>query len=284
MTTVGEVFDELVNELTPMYEMREATNIVRILFQEKLKMSRVDLAMHQSSNLNDKDKKQIFQVAEKLLEGQPVQYVLGKVDFLNCTLRVNKNVLIPRPETEELAQWVISENNSPELYLLDVGTGSGCIAISMAKNIAESFVTAIDISQPALELARINAITNATNIDFQNFDILNEEIWKKLDEFDVIVSNPPYVCEKEKEKMHVNVLEHEPHNALFVPDNDPLLFYRKISDMALKRLCKGGRIYFEINEAYAKEVKELLEKKGFSEVMIRQDMNNKDRFVKATLK
>ncbi|RYD71234.1 MAG: peptide chain release factor N(5)-glutamine methyltransferase [Sphingobacteriales bacterium] len=284
MTTVGKLFNELVGELEELYTPEEAINIMRIVFQEKLGLSRVDMALQNEQTIDDKSRKLIFQIAEKLIEGQPVQQLLGSVHFLTAKLRINKNVLIPRPETEELVDIIIKENREEEdLQILDIGTGSGCIAIALANGL-DSSVKALDISQPALELARINAIANNAAVDFLNLDILIEENWKKLKTFDIIVSNPPYVLETEKAHMHVNILNHEPHVALFVPEDDPLLFYEKISDMALKHLSKRGILYFEINARFGQETKRMLLDKGFAEVTLRKDMNGKDRFIKACLK
>jgi release factor glutamine methyltransferase len=284
MTTAAKLFEELVGELGELYSQEEAINIMRLVFQEKLGLTRVDMALNNSKELDEKNRKLIFQIAEKLLEGQPVQQLLGSVQFLNCKLRINKNVLIPRPETEELVQWVVNENkNEEELDVVDVGTGSGCIAIALYNNLTDAKVKAIDVSQSALELAQINAIANNAAVDFYNLDILNEDNWKKLKSFDIIISNPPYVLESEKGAMHKNVLNYEPHLALFVPEERPLLFYEKIADMALKHLNKGGKLYFEINTAFGKEVKNMLLKRGFKDVVIRKDINDKDRFVKASI-
>jgi release factor glutamine methyltransferase len=208
---------------------------------------------------------------------------MGYTHFYGNRLRINKNVLIPRPETEELVQWIIKENKQPDLEILDVGTGSGCIAIALASKLENAQIMGIDISQPALELAQINSIANNAYIDLMNLDILNEDNWKKLAYFDIIVSNPPYVTEKEKSGMHINVLNYEPNLALFVPDENPLLFYEKISEMALKHLRTGGKLYFEINAEYGKQVKKLLQNKGFKEVALKKDINDRDRFVRAVL-
>ncbi|MGZ5245350.1 MAG: N5-glutamine methyltransferase family protein, partial [Bacteroidia bacterium] len=181
MTTVGKLFNELVGELEELYSQEEAINIMRIVFQEKLGLSRADMALQNEQTIDDKSRKLIFQIAEKLIEGQPVQQLLGSVRFLNAKLRINKNVLIPRPETEELVDIIIKENREEEdLAVLDIGTGSGCIAISLANSLEGSLVKGLDISQPALELARINAIANNAAVDFMNLDILEEDNWKKL--------------------------------------------------------------------------------------------------------
>jgi release factor glutamine methyltransferase len=282
MTTVGQLFDELVTELGEMYPHDEAANIMRLVFQEKLGLSRVQLALQKQFELDDKNRKLVFQIAEKLMEGHPVQQLIGSVHFLNARLRINKNVLIPRPETEELVQWVIQENKEKqEIMVLDIGTGSGCIAISVAQALHESFVSALDISQPAIELARINAIANNAQVDFINMDVLQEDNWKRLKFFDVMVSNPPYIRESEKSEMHINVVNHEPHEALFVSDEKPLLFYERIGEMGTRHLARSGRLYFEINEAFGPEVKKFLKNKGYKEIKLRKDINGKDRMVRA---
>jgi release factor glutamine methyltransferase len=283
MTTVSKLFNDLVSELTELYSKEEAVNIMRMVFQEKLGLSRMDMAMEQMKEIDEKSEKLIFNIAEKLIEGEPVQQLMGYTHFYGYKLRLNKHVLIPRPETEELVHWIIQENKGEEPDVLDVGTGSGCIAIALSRGLENPAVKAVDISQQALELAQINSIANNAGLDLMNLDILVEVNWKKLADFDIIVSNPPYVTEGEKSAMHINVLNHEPHLALFVPDQDPLIFYKKISEMAIKHLKKDGRLYFEINAAYGKQVKKLLKDKGFSDIVIRKDLNDKDRFVRAML-
>ncbi|MDQ3072363.1 MAG: peptide chain release factor N(5)-glutamine methyltransferase [Bacteroidota bacterium] len=279
--TIGTLYDELVVELQSIYPLHEATNIMRLVFQDKLNTDRMGFVLQKERELEINTDKQLRGVAEKLLKGQPVQQIIGKVHFLDCPLRINHNVLIPRPETEELAQMIVKDFHDKEPFILDVGTGSGCLAISLARNIPDSTVTAIDISQPALELARINGIANNVHIDFQNLDIREEESWKRFGEYDVIVSNPPYIPESEKTELHDNVLRHEPHVALFVPDDDPILFYKKISDLALKKLVKGGHLYFETHVNYAKAVKKMLNAKPFDSVKLSKDMNGRQRFIRA---
>jgi release factor glutamine methyltransferase len=284
MTTASKLFEELVTELGELYSKEEAINIMRMVFQEKLGLSRVDMALNTKKEIDAKSHKLIFQIAEKLLEGQPVQQLLGSAYFHNIKLRINKHVLIPRPETEELVQWIIDDNKATEeLQVLDVGTGSGCIAIALAISLMNAQVKGIDISQHALELAQINSIANNAYVDLANLDILNDDNWKKLKTFDIIASNPPYVLEREKADMHINVLNHEPHLALFVPDENPLLYYDKISDMARSRLSKEGKLYFEINAAYGKQVKKMLVQKGYKDVILKKDINDRDRFVRAVL-
>jgi release factor glutamine methyltransferase len=281
MATTAQLFENSVLELSELYDTEEAKSIMRLVFQEKLGINRIDLALNNHKEVDTKNLKGIYQIIEKLAKGAPVQQILGTTNFYNIRLRVNKSVLIPRPETEELVQWILKDNTAEELEVLDVGTGSGCIAIALALGLPLSHVTGVDISQQALELAQINSISNNAYIDLMNLDILQEDNWKKLKYFDIIVSNPPYVLESEKEEMHINVLDHEPHVALFVPDEDPLLFYEKIAEMALKHFVKGGKLYFEINAAYGKQVKKMLTAKGYKDVMIKKDINDRNRFVKA---
>ncbi len=283
MATLEHVFEELSSELENLYPKQEAVNITRLVFQETLGLDRIALVMQKGNELEAAVQQQVNVITEKLLKGQPVQQLLGKVRFLDCHLRINKNVLIPRPETEELAQEIIREHFDKERFVLDIGTGSGCIAIALAKHLPESSVTAIDISQPALEIARINSIANNAHIDFQIIDVLKDENWKRLSEYDIIVSNPPYIPQSEKDEMHENVVKHEPHIALFVPDEDPLIFYRKIAELALKKLSKNGVLYFETHANYGKAVKKMLENKGFSSVKLKKDINGKPRFIRAMM-
>jgi release factor glutamine methyltransferase len=226
---------------------------------------------------------EIDHIISELKLNKPIQYIVGRTEFYNLNFYITAGVLIPRPETEELVNLIINENNKGFFKILDIGTGSGCIAISLAKNLPGSVIYATDISDEALSLTRKNCKLN--NIDIQLFqhDILIDN--SPLDEaFDIITSNPPYVRECEKKYMQPNVLEYEPHRALFVPDNDYLLFYRKISDFSVSHLNHNGKIYFEINESFGNEVALLLEEKGFSEISIKKDINNKDRMVRAVLK
>ena len=281
MKSAQLLFRELVTALEGIYDKQEAESIARIVFREKLGLSRIDMALQKEKMLNEDSQNIISNISEKLLKGEPVQQVLGGADFFGLKLRVNSHVLIPRYETEELVQLVIDENKKDGLHILDIGTGSGCIAIALAVHSKNAELTGVDISQKALELAHVNAIANDVTIDLVNLDILNILNWKKLGVFDIIVSNPPYVLESEKSQMHINVLNYEPHQALFVPDHDPLLFYDKISDMALRHLSKNGKLYFEINEAYGNNIKQMLEDKGFKHVEVINDIHNKNRFVRS---
>lgn len=223
----------------------------------------------------------VFLVKE-LKTGKPIQYILGFANFYDLTLIVNNDVLIPRQETEELLNWILTDyKNKRELNILDIGTGSGCIAIAIKKNLPYCFVQATDDSANALLVAAENARINETQITFTEDDILNPEGGKYADRYDVIVSNPPYVTGSEKYKLHQNVVDHEPHHALFVANENPLLYYDSIAGFAKKHLSESGSLYFEINENFGNEVAGMLTSKGFNDVVIRKDLNGKSRMVKA---
>lgn len=252
--------------------------------------------MNPDRKIDDTKSQLLAQYAQRLSQGEPVQYVLGYEYFMGEKFQVNPDVLIPRPETSELVDWIVENYveksretvEKPVYNILDIGTGSGCIAISLARLINNSTVFAFDISTGALKTAKANAeAQNIKNIQFCQVDILNTEnsaySHPDVDKFDVIVSNPPYVMNNEKKGMDKNVLEHEPHLALFVPDDDPLLFYRVIAKYGKSHLREGGKLYFEINQALGKETCQLLEDSGYSNVELRQDMFGKDRMVSATL-
>jgi release factor glutamine methyltransferase len=231
----------------------------------------------------------LLELAARISKGEPVQYVLGEADFRGMTLKVKPGVLIPRPETEELVNWIVEETSSlkPQASnLLDIGTGSGCIAIALAKKLENAKVEAWDVSEEALQIAQENATRNGVSVKLKKVDVLsnhnlNDNLDLGCDSFNVIVSNPPYICEEEKEGMEKNVLEHEPSVALFVPNEDPLLFYRKIGALALQLLGEGGLLFFEINRRFGKEVVALLQEMGYREVELRQDLFGNDRMVKA---
>ena len=253
----------------------------------------------------------LLELAARVAQGEPVQYVLGEADFCGLTLKVKPGVLIPRPETEELVAWVeenvnantnllpLTSNLSP-FKLLDIGTGSGCIAVALAKKLKEAEVEAWDVSDDALEIARENAKRNGVQVKTSKVDVLdinansNSQLstfnfqlstltshLSPLTSYNIIVSNPPYICEEEKAEMERNVLEHEPELALFVPDDDPLLFYRRIAELGLSLLKENGLLFFEINRRFGEEVVKMLQGKGYREVELRQDMFGNDRMVKA---
>lgn len=227
--------------------------------------------------------KQILTILSELKSYKPIQYILKETTFFNLPFIVNSNVLIPRPETEELVDWIIQENKNKSIRILDIGTGSGCIAISLAKNLPDSIIFACDISVEALNQAQKNSELNSVDINIMQLDILDSNV-QLNEKFDVIVSNPPYITEKEKVLMHKNVLDYEPEQALFVPNENPLVFYEAIINFGLTHLKPKGSIYLEINEAYGKETALLLKKDHFTNTTLKKDINEKDRMLKGTLK
>lgn len=291
---------KLKQSLTPLYDSREVKAIISLLMEEVCGISRVDMIMNPDRILDEKTSAKLDEIASRLAAGEPVQQVLGYEYFLGRKFEVNPDVLIPRPETAELVEWIVKDcglwtvdcefsgTNHPSSIILDIGTGSGCIAISLAALINNSRVFGIDLSTGALITARRNAQNlKISNVEFLQKDILtsqNESFeHPDVDNFDIIVSNPPYIKEQEKAEMSANVLEHEPHMALFVPDDDPLLFYRAIANFGLRNLRRGGRLYFEINAALGPETCSLLEKIGYRNVILKKDINGRDRMIRAEL-
>lgn len=277
--------NQFYEQLRDLYPETEIQSFFNILVEFKLNLTRIEVALKPEYDLKEIDL-DFFEKAVKDLKKQvPIQHIIGETEFYGLTFNVNNNVLIPRPETEELVNWIIDDSKlkiqNSKLKILDIGTGSGCIPISLAKNLPNAEIQAMDISPEALKIAKNNAENNDVTIQFIEIDILNTLTLPST--FDVIVSNPPYVRELEKEKMEDNVLAHEPHLALFVKDENPLLFYNKIADLAKNHLSKNGSIYFEINQYLGKETVELLKSKGFSTIEIKKDVFGVDRMIKATI-
>ncbi|TRW23265.1 peptide chain release factor N(5)-glutamine methyltransferase [Flavobacterium zepuense] len=267
-----------LEKLTPLYDAMEAESFFHIALEELKGWRRVDLALNPDAGLSASEIKKWNDVLHQLEMQKPIQYIFGKAHFYGFEFEVNENTLIPRPETEELVDWIIKENEfRVSIKLLDIGTGSGCIAISLAKNLADAEVSAIDVSTEALAVARRNSETNKAGVNFILQDILAAEILPE--HYDIIVSNPPYVRELEKAEIKQNVLDYEPHLALFVEDTDPLLFYRKIAILAKNNLKPEGRLYFEINQYLGTETVEMLEQLGFKNVVLRQDIYGNDRMI-----
>lgn len=271
-------YRELWRTLEPLYGNGEARAITDYVLDVCFGLSKADIMCGAVEEMTAEKTAELNKIFGRLTEGEPVQYVLGRAEFSGRWFNVRPGVLIPRPETEELCAWITADSKasgSPEV--LDIGTGSGCIAITLQLDMPESKVTAWDISADALDVARENAQQLGANVNFVKLDALNA---KPEGEWDVIVSNPPYICEKEKKDMAVNVLEHEPHTALFVPDADPLLFYRAITRLAVQTLNKGGRLYFEINPIYADDTCRMMRAEGMTAVELRSDMYGKQRMAK----
>lgn len=271
-------YRELWRTLEPLYGNGEARAVTDYVLDVCFGLSKADIMCGAVEEMTAEKAAELNKIFGRLMEGEPVQYVLGRAEFSGRWFNVRPGVLIPRPETEELCTWITADNKaSGSPKVLDIGTGSGCIAITLQLNMPESKVTAWDISADALDVARENAKQLGANVNFVKQDALNA---KPEGEWDVIVSNPPYICEKEKKDMAVNVLEHEPHTALFVPDADPLLFYRAITRLAVQTLSKGGRLYFEINPIYADDTCRMMRAEGMTAVELRSDMYGKQRMAK----
>ena len=289
-----------IQELSAIYDSCEAESFFYLILEEKQKLKRIDLALNQELTFSKDEVVLWNSILKQLKKEVPVQYLLGKTSFYGLDFEVNSSVLIPRPETEELVDWIIQsqklevrsgklKEKSKMISILDIGTGSGCIAISLAKNIPNAQVFAIDISEEALATAQKNAIKNQVEVDFIKTDILKTDDLKDLPAssfhlpttFNIIVSNPPYVRELEKQEIKKNVLDNEPHLALFVKDNDALIFYRIIAELAQKKLSPNGELFFEINQYLGPEMIELLETMNFKNIELRKDIYGNDRMIKA---
>ena len=272
---------QFIKELSPFYDAYEAESFFYLILEDKHKLRQIDLALNHELTFSDSDFVVWDSLLAQLKKEVPIQYLLGKTNFYGLDFEVNENVLIPRPETEELVEWIINENSKTDrakkIKILDIGTGSGCIAISLAKNIPNAQVFAMDVSKKAIETAKRNAVNNKTDVTFILQDVLNAEELKC--NFDIIVSNPPYVRNLEKEEIKKNVLDYEPHLALFVEDNDALIFYRKIAGLAQNNLLENGQLYFEINQYLGCEMKDLLEKMNFKSIELRKDIYDNDRMI-----
>lgn len=288
--------EEFFDALCGLYEKEEINNFFFLLTEAYYDVKRIDLAMHPEKTVEDT--KPIFDALEQLKHQKPIQYILGDTEFYGLKFKVNPNVLIPRPETEALVSWILScysgrSEASETLNILDIGTGSGCIAIALAKNLPQASVYALDVSAEALEVAKYNAKKNNVNITLIQDDILNPCHAELVTErsrsaasrrFDIIVSNPPYVREQEKSLMQPNVLENEPHVALFVKNDNALVFYESISKFAKKHLKENGQLFFEINEFLGKDTVALLKQYDLAAIELRQDIFGKDRMVKGIYK
>lgn len=284
---IKEFRTRFIKELTPIYDEAEVESFFYLILEANHHLKRIDLALNPDLVFSDSDIQIWNVILEKLKLEIPIQYILGKTSFYGLDFEVNENVLIPRPETEELVEWIITDcfasylatpNNDRKLNILDIGTGSGCIAAALAKNITDAQIYAIDVSEKALATAKKSAVNNEVKVIFIQQDIL---ITDNLNpQFDIIVSNPPYVRNLEREEIKKNVLDNEPHLALFVDDNDALLFYRKIAELAMKNLSSDGQLYFEINQYLGKETLDLLQKMNFKNIELRRDIYGNDRMIR----
>ena len=283
--TIKHYRDYFIQELTPLYDVGEAESFFYLILEVKHQLQRVDLALQPDLVFSDEEIVIWNFILEQLKKEIPIQYILGVTHFYGLEFEVNSAVLIPRPETEELVDWIVLKskikNQKSKLKILDIGTGSGCIAIALAKNLPNAQVFALDVSEQALATAKTNAELNQVTIQFLHQSILETENLGQ--QFDVIVSNPPYVRELEKQEIKKNVLDNEPHLALFVEDNDALIFYRKIAQLAQKNLNPQGQLYFEINQYLGQEMLDLLHEMGFKNSELRQDIYGNDRMIECTI-
>ena len=277
METVSNIIPFFRKELASIFEDREVVSLAYLSVEHLLGYSRSDCIIHANKSIDVKISNEFKHIIMNLKTKKPLQYILGETEFYGFKLKVNKDTLIPRPETEEIVDWVLKENFKSAL---DIGTGSGCIAIALAKY-SNANISAIDISRDALKIAKENAILNNVKVAFTQQDIFQIRTLAKVD---LIVSNPPYVLNSEKAKMKENVLEYEPHSALFVSNKNPLVFYKKITDLATKSLRRKGKLFFEINEQFANELIILLTQKGFVDIELKKDINDRDRMIKAIWK
>ncbi|MBQ0072592.1 MAG: peptide chain release factor N(5)-glutamine methyltransferase [Prevotella sp.] len=276
MTTLRTLAQQLDN-----YDIHESQSIIRTLLEDSFGLSYTEICCGAIDNISDSDKQRLQTMMSRLCNGEPVQYVTGKTFFFGREFHVRQGVLIPRPETEELCEWIIdSSKDHSACSILDIGTGSGCIAITLASEKPDADVTAWDISNEALNIAMENARNNNCHVSFIHADALNAPMTDNA-MYDIIVSNPPYICNKEAKEMERNVLEHEPHIALFVEDDTPLLFYKSIAEYAAHALKHNGMLFFEINPLYADETAEMMRAINFRDIEIRKDQFGKDRMIKA---
>ena len=273
-----EAIEQLRSGLAGVAEPQEVQAMIRIICEDIFNYDQVDVALRQESELPDFAQERVTEIIARLRRHEPLQYIVGSARFHGHRFKVTPAVLIPRPETEQLIDMIIDENSASDLRVLDMGTGSGCIAISLARALKFAQVDALDVSSDALAVARENAALLKVKVRFFESDMLSPQPPAR---YDIIVSNPPYVCWSERESMERNVLDYEPGQALFVPDNDPLLFYKAIAAYAAQSLERGGRLYLEINQRFGNEVKRLLEGNGFDEVRIIEDSYGKTRFAAA---
>lgn len=271
----------LSSRLTHLYGQREAQSIVRLLLHELFGFTLTDICCGAVNTLSDRQRQLLERCMARLEKGEPVQYVIGHTTFYGRTFAVRSGCLIPRPETEELCQWIVNdERRRTAPTVLDIGTGSGCIAITLKKELPAAHVTAWDISTSAIAIAKDNAQSLEADITVEQQDALRLPTCE-APQWDIIVSNPPYICRKEAVAMEANVLDHEPHEALFVPDAEPLLFYRAIAVYAQQALQCGGALYFEINPIYANELRDMLQGLGFLHATLRNDEQGRQRMIKA---
>lgn len=280
-TTIQAIREIIKKELAPLYPEREIESITDILCRHRLDLRRHELGLRKHEILMPPDAEWFMEALSRLRQNVPVQYVTGDTEFYGLHMKVSPAALIPRPETEELVNWILDEHTGERCRILDIGTGSGCIALALSQGLPGAPIYGTDVSEEAICLAGDNARSLGLHVDFLLHDISTEVPPEGLGSIDLIVSNPPYIPDSERDAMHDNVLEHEPGSALFVPDDDPLRFYRHIAITGNQLLRSGGLLYLEIHENFGQPVSALLEKQGYAEIKLRQDINGKDRMVRA---
>ena len=276
--TLREFKDFAKKSLQNIYPFNEIESIIQLVLEKKLNLTKIDVLLNENYRFSQSEVREFIHIINELKSQRPVQHILGETDFYELTLSLNDRTLIPRQETEELVDWIINEYKGRPIRALDIGTGTGCIAIALAKFLPEASVEGIDFDEQIINIAKENAYRNYVKVDFSVMDVLKDDL---SDGYDLIVSNPPYVRESEKKYMHGNVLNFEPEEALFVADDDPLIFYRVITEKSAKSLKSGGCLFFEINEYLSREIKELLENYSFNGIVLKNDIIEKPRMIKA---
>ena len=276
MKSSKKIWKRVVERLNDIYVLEEAESIAYILLEDIFEVSRVDILLDQEVEV---DEYTLNVAIGRLIKNEPIQYVTGITYFLGRKFQVEEGVLIPRPETEELVRWIVEDNKGSESKMLDVGTGAGCIVISLVLEM-ESIAFATDISPDAISITKANSDFFGVNVEVMHHDILVEDL--PVQNLDILASNPPYIPRRERSQMHESVLGFEPEIALFVPNEDPLIFYKKIADAGLKSLKSGGKIYFEIHEKFDSEVSSYLSERGYQDIIIHKDMQGKERMIRAT--
>lgn len=276
---------EAVEKLREIYGEREASQMVNILLEDLLQVSRTIVITQPDRVLTVEEQDLLKQALSRLQKNEPLQYITGQAFFYGLTLQVNPSVLIPRPETEELVDWILKDHpNNTTINLLDVGSGSGCIPLALKSKRLNWKVTSIDASEKALETARQNSQTLKLDVAFEQLDFLNEDEWTRFDKLDILVSNPPYITLEEFSTLETHVKEHEPEMALVAPGQDPFIFYRKLAKLGKQKLVDGGHVYLELNADHAATIRDIYIQQGYSDVLVKKDMQKKDRMLRATLK
>ncbi len=287
LPTIHQSQQQLQKALSDIYDPEEAKAIGQIVLEYLTEMSRLSLQLNKNQSLTAEQFQELNQIIPRLLQKEPVQYVLGEADFYGLKLKVNPSVLIPRQETEELVHWIVESISTDfpkqvdTLQILDIGVGSGCISLALKNEVPYAQITSIDVSEKALQIAQENSDKLQLPILLRQIDVLNRTLWDLLPKFDIIVSNPPYICESEKDLMDENVVAHEPALALFVQDTDPLIFYKTIADLALLKLPKNGLLFFEVSAHFGEDCRKMLENKGF-QARLKKDINGNARMIQAT--